>query len=258
MTSFKAYSANFILPITSKPLTDAVLVVDDREIIDIGTKSEIQHRYPSLEIEDCGQSVIIPGLVNAHTHLDLLFFNAGNVDGIKTSFFETLIASWLFQKSQTLTDRRQAIDEGIHQLTRSGTTTVGDTGQFFGLIPQSVNAPLRMVLFPEILTGGDSNIQEAYEAAFSQVDEIQASNSYKVTAGIAPYAGYTLSKHLLKIVSQQAAQLPVKIHAAETFSEMQFFMNRQEKLLINYFLKWDGERHCLLLIEKHPYNTSIP
>ncbi len=223
MTSLKAYAADFILPITSKPLANAAIVVEGREIIDIDAKEEIVQRYPSLDLEDCGQSVLMPGLVNAHTHLNLLFFDAGNRDGAKPAFFESLMGSWLFQKGQTLTDRRQALEEGLQQLARSGTTTAGDTGQFFGLVPQAINAPLRMALFPEILTGGDNQIQEAYEAAFTQVDEIQASRVNKVTAGLAPYAGYTLSKHLLKIVSQQASQTPLKIHAAETFAEMQFF-----------------------------------
>ncbi len=223
--TLKAYTASYLLPITSKPLAHAALVVEDGKIIDIDTLDEIKHRYSNLDIEDCGQSVILPGLVNAHTHLDLLFFQSAQTES-KSSFFEELIASWEFRKNQTLNDRRQAIEEGIQQSVRSGTTTLGDVGQFFGMIAQSINASTRMVLFPEILTGGDKSIQEAYEGAFSQVDEIfSTSNKSKVSAGIAPYASYTLSKHLLKILSQQAAALkiPVKIHAAETFSEMQFF-----------------------------------
>ncbi|HSA58493.1 MAG TPA: amidohydrolase family protein, partial [bacterium] len=140
-------------------------------------------------------------------------------------FFDWLTLGWNHRRSLTPAGRRQCFDDGIRQLLRSGTTCVGDAGQYVGVIPQAANSPMRMVLFPELLTGGDADILDGYEGAFSQVDEILDCKSSRLSAGLAPYAAYTLSRHLLKILSQHARELriPCKIHVAETFSEMQFF-----------------------------------
>jgi len=222
----KLLTAAYILPINQPPFEKGTVVIEDQKIIDVGPQDKMRAKYPEAEVEDFPQAVLMPGLVNAHTHLDLLFFDP-NKSKKETGldFFSWLVSGWQHRKNQTLADRRNCLEEGIRQLTRSGTTTVGDAGQFFGMIPHAVNSPMRMVLFPEILTGGDTSIQEAYESAFSQVEEIRSARSDRITAGIAPYAAYTLSRHLLKILSQQASslQIPVKIHVAETFAEMQFF-----------------------------------
>lgn len=224
MTSspLKVFVAPFILPVTSPIISDGAIVMDAEKIVAVGPRFEILRDYPEVTVEEMSQVVLMPGLINAHTHLDLIFHEAS---GETPQFFPWLISGWEFRKTQTLSDKRHALEEGIRQLARSGATTVGDAGSFIGLIPQALNAPIRMVLFPEILHGGEASISEEYEGVFSQVEEILGAQSTRVTGGIAPYAAYTLSRHLLKIVSQQAAALkiPLKIHVAETFQEMQFF-----------------------------------
>jgi cytosine/adenosine deaminase-related metal-dependent hydrolase len=217
----KALTASFILPISRPPIQDGAVVVDDSKIVAVGRKEEILSKHTQYEVEDFGSALLMPGLVNAHTHLDLLFFESPQ----NADFLSRLLGGWNYRKQLTPSNRRSSLEEGIRQLLRSGTTCVGDTGRYVGVAPQAANSPIRMVLFPELLTGGDASIQEEYEAAFAQVEEILGTGSARLSAGIAPYAAYTLSRHLLKIMTQQAKELriPMKIHAAETFSEMQFF-----------------------------------
>ncbi len=218
----KIYTSRFILPITAPIIQDGAIAVLDGRIETLGPRESVLKNYPDVPLEDFGQTVLLPGLVNAHTHLDLLFQQAS---GESPQFFDWLAAGWDYRRKQTLTDRRHALEEGIQQLLRSGTTTVGDAGSFVGLVPQAANSPMRMVLFPELLHGGDPAIGEDYEGAFSQVEEILSTRSTRLSAGIAPYAAYTLSRHLLKIIAQQssALRIPLLIHVAETFQEMQFF-----------------------------------
>lgn len=221
----KALTAAFVLPISGPIIPDGAVLVDDGRILEVGPRSEILLRHANAETEDFPHAVLMPGLVNAHTHLDLLNFDGRSASGEALDFFDFLAHSWNHGKKLTPAARRQCVDDGIRQLLRSGTTCVGDTGHYVGVIPQTANSPMRMVLFPELLTGGDADILEGYEGAFAQVDEILDSKSTRLSAGLAPYAAYTLSRHLLKILSQHARELriPVKIHVAETFAEMQFF-----------------------------------
>ncbi len=254
----KILTAPFILPITSSPIVDGAVVIDDGQIVSIGKRDELLKQYPQTVTEEWAGSVLMPGLVNAHTHFDLLFLEA---KGETINFFEFLIAGWNHRNKLNPTDRRYCLEEGIRQSLRSGTTTVGDAGQYVGVIAQAVNNPMRMVLFPELLSGGDTTIQESYEGALSQVEEILGAGSGRLTAGMAPYAAYTLSRHLLKIVSQQAAQmrLPVKIHVAETFSEMQFFYESKGEIADILFPKMGWKDQIPLEHRKTPvqYLESI-
>lgn len=218
----KSLTARFVLPITGPVVENGAVVIDDERIVDIGPRDQVLPRYPEALPEDFPHAVLMPGLVNAHTHLDLLNFSGS---GETPQFFDWLVAGWDHRKKMTPAERRHCLEDGIRQLLRCGITSVGDAGQYAGVIPQVINSPIRMVLFPELLSGGEDGIMEGYEGAMSQIDEILGSGSRKIGAGIAPYAAYTLSRHLLKIVSQQARSLriPVKIHVSETFAEMQFF-----------------------------------
>ena len=219
----KILTAPFLIPISKPSLKDGALVLDEGKIIDLGPKDKIFAKYPDAIVEDFPNSVLMPGLVNAHAHLDLLFFNTAK--DVPIDFFNWLVTGWNHRKTLTPTHRRQCLEEGTRQLLQCGTTCVGDAGQFVGIIPQAAKCSMRMVLFPEILTGGESAIQEIYDSVFSQLEEIQGKNSNRLSAGLAPYAAYTLSKHLLKILTRQTRELkiPLKIHVAETFQEMQFF-----------------------------------
>lgn len=229
-----------MLPITSPPIENGLVVVDEGKIIDIGPQSLLS-QYPNAEVEEYPHSVLMPGLVNAHTHLSLINFDSTSLD-----FYDRLTAGWEYRKKQTLSDGRHSLEDGIRQLLLSGTTCVGDAGQYVGLIPQALNSQMRMVLFPEILSGGETPaVQEAYESAFAQVEEIQGTRSGRITAGIAPYAAYTLSRHLLKVIAQQAQhmRMPVQIHVSETFSEMQFFYESTGEIAEKLFPKigWEGK-----------------
>lgn len=235
----RAIAAPFVLPIVGKPIEKGLVILDDSSrIFWVGPREKSP--YQGLEIEEFPQSVLMPGLVNAHTHLDLLYFNDATPD-----FFDWLIKSWEYRKRLSLAERRHALEEGIRQLVSSGTTTVGDAGQYAGLFPQAASSPIRMVLFPELLVGSEPTIPEGYQGAFNQVEEIQAAQSRKTLAGIAPYAPYTLSRHLLKIIAQQAGEekIPIKIHVAETFAEMQFFFESKGEIAEKLFpqLGW-GEQ----------------
>lgn len=232
----KALTAPFLIPIGKPLIKDGVLVIEEGKILDMGEREAVLSRYPNAQVEDFVSSVLMPGLVNAHTHMDLLFFQG---TGESPQFFDWLAEGWNHRRKQTLVDRRHCIDEGVRQLLRSGTTCVGDVGQYFGLVPQVINSPMRMVLFPEILHGGDTTIQESYEGAFTQVEEILAAHAPRITAGLAPYAAYTLSKHFLKIIAQQTTELkmPLKIHVSETFSEMQFFYESSGEIAEQLFPK---------------------
>ncbi|HSA60396.1 MAG TPA: amidohydrolase family protein, partial [bacterium] len=126
----RALRAPFILPISQKPIPDGVVVIEDGRIVDVGPAAKLLSEYPSAEREDYSHAVLMPGLVNAHTHLDLMNFDGKTASGESLEFFDWLTLGWNHRRSLTPAGRRQCFDDGIRQLLRSGTTCVGDAGQY--------------------------------------------------------------------------------------------------------------------------------
>src|SRR5262252_6089261 len=67
----KIYSARWVLPIVSPPITNGAVAVDDSRIVAVGSRSDIQTAFPHATQEDFGNAAILPGLINAHSHLEL-------------------------------------------------------------------------------------------------------------------------------------------------------------------------------------------
>ncbi len=230
----KVFSARFVLPITQPVIEDGAIALEEGRIVEIGAHDAIHAKYPDASREDFSQCVLLPGLVNAHAQIEMLNFIEG---GASVNYYNWLMAGWDYRMRLAPSDRRRCLEEGIRQLVHSGTTTVGDVGRYTGIIPQAANAPIRMVLFPEILTGEGSLVSEDYETVFSQVEEILGTRAPRLGSGLAPFAAYTLSRHLLKVIAEQGAALriPVKIHVSETFAEMQFFYESKGEIADRLF-----------------------
>src|SRR5258706_4876734 len=67
-------SAAIVLPMVDEPILNGAVAIEGSTIIDVGTLAELKARFPQAKHEDFEQACILPGLVNAHTHLDLTFF----------------------------------------------------------------------------------------------------------------------------------------------------------------------------------------
>ena len=68
--SEKIISANWILPVASPPIQNGAIAVEQNRIVSIGERDVIVNSHPSSPVENYPTSTIIPGLINAHTHLE--------------------------------------------------------------------------------------------------------------------------------------------------------------------------------------------
>jgi len=76
----QVYTARHILPVTSAPRRDGAIVVTDGIISRVGTRAEIEADLPDgTPVHDLGSAIVLPGLVNAHTHLELSWLGEGQL-----------------------------------------------------------------------------------------------------------------------------------------------------------------------------------
>ena len=122
-------SADWVVPVEGDPIADgAVAIADDGTIATVGPASELGagERFEG--------SVIVPGFVDCHTHLEYAVY-AGFGDGLP---FSSWIAMHVTRKSLLDLDEMRAIaTDGAHECLRSGITTVGDCS-FVGAAAEAV------------------------------------------------------------------------------------------------------------------------
>ena len=231
----KLLTASYVLPITSDPISDGAVALEGETLISVGRQKDLKKKFPTAEVQEYPDAVLMPGLVNADTRLELLSFDGQGREG----FVDRLLARMEFAQRISTVDRRANIREGIPQLLRSGTTCAGDVGKYTGTIPLFVEAPLRWMLFPEVLTSAHPSTTENYQSVLANLDEIIQKQSARLAAGLAPFSAYTLSKNLLMVLAREAEakKIPLKIRVSESFAEMQFFYESTGEIVEKLFPK---------------------
>ncbi len=221
-------TASYALPMTNglPVVKDGALAVELGKIHAFGTKSELVAQYPDAPVKEFSGCVLMPGLVDAHCHLDLVSYYDGilrTTDALATptsDFIDTLIET-IDYKTETPVDRVLAgMQKGITRLIETGTTCVGDMTHYEGTFKILSEMGLRAVVFPEIVAGKGEMGQQRFEVALALVDRYTDVSDDRIRVGLGPYAPYLLSRNLLKIISQHAkeASIPVQIHSSESVS----------------------------------------
>jgi aminodeoxyfutalosine deaminase len=213
--------SRLVLPISRPPVEDGAVQISGNRIVRVGRWKEVSQQRWSRAL-DLGDSVLLPGLVNAHCHLDYTDM-AGLVPPQK-SFTDwiKLITSVKGQWSNA--EFAESWRRGADMLVRTGTTTVGDFEALPALLPEVWTAtPLRVISFLE-LTGVKSrrNPRAILREALARIRSLPPG---RCRAVLAPHAPYSTVPELLRLASGTARrrQWPISIHVAESLQEYDMF-----------------------------------
>src|SRR5712672_132500 len=123
------YSARWVLPIISLNIEYGAIAVEASRIIGIGPRTQIVSKFPEAPIEDFGEAAILPGLVNAHTHLELTAMR-GFLEAEEANFFGWLRKLTIARLQQmTPDDLYVSAAWGACEAARAGITCVGDASE---------------------------------------------------------------------------------------------------------------------------------
>jgi 5-methylthioadenosine/S-adenosylhomocysteine deaminase len=205
----KVLSADWVVPVEGDPIRDgAVAVGDDGLLVAVGEASELG------EGERFAESVILPGFVNAHTHLEYAAY-AGFGDGLS---FGPWIALHVERKQRLDLDGMEAIARlGALECLRSGTTTVGDCSFSGAAATACAELGLAAVVYLEVFGTDDAPLRERFEPTRARIADAL---SDRVRLGISPHAPYTCSLELYRASGELG--LPMATHLAESEAEDEF------------------------------------
>jgi len=223
----KIYTARWVLPIVAAAINDGAIVIDGSQIAAIGDRASILTAFPDTLVEDFGNAAILPGLINAHSHLELTVMR-GFLEREEHDFFAWLRKLTIARLQMTDEDLFVSAACGAIEAARAGITCLGDSSSF---AVQSMRAlsevGLRAIVYQESFGPDPKLAEENVDKLRGQLDGMQTLQSDLVRAGVSPHAPYTVSARQLEMISRLAVDetIPVMMHAAESASEKQFMLS---------------------------------
>jgi aminodeoxyfutalosine deaminase len=218
-------TARWIFPVDQPPLPRGTITIQGDRIVSVdkaGTRT--------ADI-DLGNAAILPGFVNAHTHLDLS--DALGRCPPTPDFTAWLRAVIAHRRRQTPEDVAKAIDTGLAQCLRYGTTLVGDISSGGMSWERLTESPLRAVVFYELLGLSMDRAQTSWVQTMQWIDDRRSTKT--CVAGLSPHAPYSTSDWLFQKVADYTDfgtswggeyDCKVAIHLAESVAELLLLENK--------------------------------
>jgi cytosine/adenosine deaminase-related metal-dependent hydrolase len=212
------YRARWVLPISRPPLGDAIVAVDGERIAYVGPAAGA----PPGEDVDLGNVLLMPGLVNAHCHLELT--------GMRGFLEELDFGDWILRlataKRAVLTNVEMLVDAatvGIAEGLRTGITTYADTCHSGAVIDALRECGVRGIMYQEVFGPDAAQCATSMAELRDQVAAARAVETPLVRVGVSPHAPYTVSDRLYEAVTRFALDegLPMALHIAEAEVESQ-------------------------------------
>ena len=212
--------ANWVLPISSEPLPNGEVVVEHGQIAEVRPQSR-----KANNVLDLGDAILMPGLVNAHCHLEYTALRGLND---RTPFFQWLRG--LVELKAQMPDELWLPSAmlGAAECIANGITFVADNTDTGVSAEVLARAGLRGRVYQEVFGLGkepddDTLLQQLQERLGTLRKTIEKYGAMeRVSLGISPHAVYTVRDSLLKAIarSAQQEQLPLSIHASESSEEV--------------------------------------
>ena len=214
-TSRMILRARTVVTMDGPPIDNGAVVVSENRIVDVGKFDEIKMRN-SGEIFDLGEQALLPGLINAHCHLDYTCLR-GKIPSQKT-FADWIRAINAAKAKLSPKDYLASINEGFAEAKRFGTTAIANLTAFPELVSQ-ITSPIRTWWFAELI---DVRAPErANEIVDLAIESLKSAQNW----GLAPHALFTASKNLYERCGEIARRENVLLttHLAESREEMEMF-----------------------------------
>jgi cytosine/adenosine deaminase-related metal-dependent hydrolase len=220
--------ARIVLPMSRPPIEDGAVCISGSRIAWVGPWSDLAP-HKREDVLDLGEMILLPGLVNAHCHLDYTDM-AGKIAPPK-SFADWVKSVVALKGACSYVEFAQSWLHGAEMLLRTGTTTVADVEAVPDLIPDMwATTPIRVISFRELvcLRFGST----AAQAIRTTSDEWSALPDAHDRAGLSPHAPYTTSAESLQLAAELARKRNWRLttHVAESEEEFEMFTYRHGAL----------------------------
>ena len=248
------HQARWVLPVSSPPIENGIVTVAQGRVTDVRAK-----KVSDQVTVDHGDATLLPGFVNAHTHLELTFCR-GQVP------FDGSFVGWVRRLQSFLATegspeaRAASLAEGLAQSLRAGVTAVADIGYGGGPLNAWASSPMHVLGLLETLGMGAKRNHDHAQSIERLIDLIVSATTVSsevsshvsdlkseisnLKLGISPHAPYSTSPEVFDKAIEFAStkNLLIATHLAETMEEVQFLKDGTGPFreLLESLGLWDG------------------
>lgn len=220
------YAASYLLPINGSPVAGGAVVVEKGLIRAVDKLAVLRKKF-SAPVHEFPGAVLMPGLVNAHTHLELTHFpvwlNKGGPDISYCPYIDWIMQVIQVKRQIGYEDLCNSLLEGFRLSIQNGTTMVGDILSERQLIPLYENFQAAGRVYLEFI--GHDPLR--YTPMLESIDGDISLLPGHFLPGISPHAPFTVSAMLLQslLALARIRNIPLAMHLSESAEERSFFHN---------------------------------
>jgi cytosine/adenosine deaminase-related metal-dependent hydrolase len=209
------YRSSWILPISRRPIRDGWVAIANGRIEACGSGES----PPAGRTADLGRAAIMPGLVNAHAHLELSWLRGRipSAEGGMIGWVQRMLAA----RRAAAADDPIAIAAGVAEARAAGTALVGDVTNTLATAPALSASGMSAVLFYELIGFNAADPERIASDAMHRAANVERGS---VRATLAPHAPYSVSPALFRAIAREvdARGRVMSVHVGESPEEMAF------------------------------------
>lgn len=220
------YRAQTVVTMDGPPIDNGAVAVAGERIAAVGRFDEL--RTEGGAVTDLGEMVLLPGLINAHCHLD--FTSLRGKIAPQRSFTDWILQINGLRRDLSDEDFLESIALGFEEAKSWGTTTMANIESMPALLSRMVPPPLRTWWFAELIDVRPRLSTE--EMIADALTFFRDKPEWRGGFGLSPHAPYTASPKLTRLAATAAKQsdLLLTMHLAESEEEMEMFRDGRGRL----------------------------
>ena len=220
-----AFQASWVLPVNQPPIQNGVVIVDDKsKIVYVGSQNQMPN---CTAVKGLDGRTILPGLVNAHTHLEFSDLKEPlGTPGMEFTRWIKEVVALRSSQSQSESTKEFAIKSGFQECVDHATSAIGEIATSPMLTEHYANQQdCLLTVFQEALGASQDDYGRKFSEIKSTSDELI---EHGIAAAISPHAPYSVPPMLLAGLLDLARETgaAVAMHLAETREEREFIEHR--------------------------------
>ena len=215
----KVLTAMHVFPVATRPQPNGAVAIDAGRIVAVGTRDEVLKRAGAdADVEDLGRAALLPGLVNAHCHVELSWMAEDPPPGGNyLDWVRGLIERRELEDESVV---RVAAERAVEFMVSRGTVAVGDVANGTSVIPLLQRSAMRGVIFHEIFGPRPEQAERLIGRAIERLEAQTNEGDWRIV--LTPHAPHTTSEPLLRALAGRSAATgePLSLHVAESAAEV--------------------------------------
>ncbi len=216
----QVYAADHVLPVGAEPIRGGAVAIADGVILAVGPLDEVRGAHPAAPLEDLGTAVLMPALVNAHTHLEYAAYG-GFGDGLP---FAAWLADHIARRPrQAPGDVEAQAALGALLCLQSGVGTIGDASYAGASLAAATAAGLRGTVHLEAFGGPDTDPALVAGSLAERLELLAPQATGLVGLGVSPHSPYTAAPAVFRALVDLAHErgMTAMAHVAESAAELE-------------------------------------